>query len=254
MDENNLKVSIITVVKNGEGTIVRCLQSIFNQDYPNIEVLVMDGDSSDETLTVVNSLKNSKIKIHSSPDSGIYEALNAGIVLATGDIIGLLHADDYLNDKYVISRIVNGFHNSKAPILIGRLNYFHPDKPNKVTRRYFPLNFKNWMFRFGMAPPHPAFYAKKELFERYGEYRTDLEIAGDYDLMLRFIEFQQISYQCVADCWVMMSTGGKSTNGLKSILKNNRDILKVCKSHNFYTNYTFIYAKYLIKSIGLIFK
>lgn len=254
MGEENPKVSIITVVKNGQDTIARCLQSISNQDYTNIEVLVMDGDSSDETLTVINSLKHSKIKIHSSPDSGIYEALNSGIALTTGDIVGLLHSDDYLIDDNVISRIVNGFNKSRVPILVGRLNYFNPNKPCTVTRRYFPLNFKKWMFRFGMAPPHPSFYVKRELFETYGVYRTDLEIAGDFDLMLRYLHFHHIPYQCVADCWVMMSTGGKSTNGLKSIIKNNSDILKVCKSHGFYSSYIFIYAKYLIKSIGLIFK
>lgn len=254
MDEDNPKVSIITVVKNGEKTIVRCLQSIFNQDYTNIEVLVMDGDSTDETLAVINSLKNSKIKVHSSPDSGIYEALNSGIALATGTIIGLLHADDYLKDSSVISRVVAGFANNKVPILIGGLSYFKPNDPRKVTRRYFPANFKNWMFRFGMAPPHPCFYVKRELFEQYGNYRTDLEIAGDFDFMLRLLNFHQLPYKYIPDCWVMMSEGGKSTNGWDSILKNNKDILRVCKSHNYYSNYAFIYSKYLIKSIGLFFK
>ncbi len=248
------KITIVTVVKNGAETVERSLQSVIYQDYTNIEVIVIVGKSNDQTLAIVNTLHNPRMSVYSFDDSGIYDALNKGISLATGEIVGLLHADDYLKDENVISRVIEGFRNNKVSILIGGLSYFKSDNPQKVTRRYFPANFKNWMFRFGMAPPHPSFYVKRELFGKYGNYRTDLEIAGDFDLMLRYLYFHKIPYQCVSDCWVMMSEGGKSTNGWQSIVKNNKDILTVCKSHNYYSNYIFIYAKYLLKSVGLFLK
>lgn len=254
MDVEQPTVTILTVVKDGAGTIARCLRSVLSQKYANIQIIVIDGMSTDETLATVKSLQTSKLTVFSAKDSGIYEALNKGISLATGDIVGLLHADDYLKDSNVISRVVASFAKHKVPILIGGLSYFKPNEPQKVTRRYFPANFKNWMFRFGMAPPHPCFYVKRELFEQYGNYRTDLEIAGDFDFMLRLLHFHQLPYQYIPDCWVMMSEGGKSTSGWKSIIKNNKDILKVCKTHRFYSNYTLLYSKYLIKSIGLFFK
>ena len=235
-------------------TIARWLQSILDQHYGNIEIILIDGMSTDETLSIAENLYSSEIRIFTSKDSGIHDALNKGIFLATGEIVGLLHGDDYLKDANVISLVVEGFENNKVPILIGGLYYFKSNNPHKVTRRYFPANFKNWIFRFGMAPPHPSFYVKKELFEKHGYYRTDLEISGDFDLMLRYIHFNKIPYQCVSDCWVMMSEGGKSTDGWGSIFKNNKDILSVCRSHKYYSNYIFIYSKYLLKSVGLLFK
>lgn len=254
MKEDFLKVSILTVVKNGSKTVQRCINSILHQEYTHIEIIVIDGNSTDETLSIAQSLKTSKMMIVSAHDNGIYDALNKGIALATGDIVGLLHADDYLKDTNVISRIVAGFQKYKVPILIGGLSYFKPTDPQKVTRKYLPVKFRNWMFRLGMAPPHPAFYVKREIFTQYGNYRTDLVIAGDFDLMLRLLHFHRLPYKYLPDCWVMMSEGGKSTSGWKSILKNNSDILTVCKSHRYYSNYVFIYSKYIFKSIGLFFK
>lgn len=249
-----VKVTIVTVVKDVESTIKRCLSSILNQSYSPIEIIVIDGYSIDNTLLVIRELQAPSIKIYSYESLGIYDALNKGIQLSTGSIIGLLHGDDYLNDENVITRVVEGFENHQVPILIGGLSYFMPQDERKITRKYFPSQFKKWMFRFGMAPPHPSLYLKRELFNKYGTYCTELEIAGDFDLMLRFLYFHNIPFKCLDDLWVMMSEGGKSTNGWKCIIKNNQDILEVCKRRNFYSNYIFIYAKYLVKVIGLIVK
>ncbi|WP_199117744.1 glycosyltransferase family 2 protein [Pedobacter sp. ASV28] len=254
MSENPLKISIITVVKNAENTISRCLSSLIEQTYSNVEIIVMDGASTDGTLGFIEKFRRENLKIYSEKDLGIYDALNKGISRSTGDIIGLLHSDDYLSNELVLEDIANEFSNTSLPIIIGKLSYFHPDNLTKIVRRYYPFRFSKWMFRFGMAPPHPAFYAKRELFERYGNYRTDLEIAGDFDLMLRFLYLHKVPYKCIDENWVMMSTGGKSTNGWTSIIKNNKDILTVCRDHHFYSNYMFIYAKYLIKTVGLLIK
>lgn len=240
------------MVKNAEKTIETCLKSVEGQTYPNIEVIVIDGCSTDGTVSKIKTLNLERLVLVSEPDKGIYDALNKGISMATGDIVGLLHSDDCLSHESVIENIATEFSSTNLPILIGRLSYFHPDNSARIIRRYFPFQFRKWMFRFGMAPPHPAFYAKRELFEKYGNYRTDLEIAGDFDLMLRYLYFHKIPYKCVDQNWVMMSTGGKSSNGWKSIIKNNKDILTVCRDRGFYSNYFFIYMKYLIKVVGLI--
>ncbi len=254
MPNSDLKVTIITVVKNGSSTINRCLLSVANQTYQHLEVIVVDGNSTDDTLSIIHALNLKNMHACSSQDRGIYDALNKGLSLSTGDIVGLLHGDDYLKDEHVIASIVQSFKESNVPILIGRLAYFKQDNPRKIVRQYFPFDFKKWMFRLGMAPPHPSFYVKRELFTTYGNYRIDLEIAGDFDLMLRFLYFHRIPYKCIDDLWVMMSLGGKSTSGLKSIIKNNKDILKSSRSHNFYTNYLFIYSKYFVKMLGLVIK
>lgn len=252
MESKILKISIITVVKNAEKTIETCLESVSRQVYPNIEIIVIDGCSTDNTVYKIKSLGLERLILISEPDKGIYDALNKGISIATGDVVGLLHSNDYLSNELVISNIATEFSSANLPILIGKLSYFYPDNLTRIVRRYCPFKFRKWMFRFGMAPPHPAFYAKRELFEKYGNYRTDLEIAGDFDLMLRYLYFHKIPYKCVDQNWVMMSTGGKSSDGWKSILKNNKDILTVCRDRGFYSNYFFIYMKYFIKMVGLI--
>lgn len=245
------KVSIITVVKNAEATITRCISSVVEQSYPNIEMIVVDGVSTDDTLPILANFKEGKLKVYSERDHGIYDALNKGISHASGDIIGLLHGDDYLANPEVIQSIVTAFNEKQVPILIGKLAYFHPKNRSQIVRKYYPSQFKTWMFRLGIAPPHPAFYVKREVFEKYGNYRTDLEIGGDFDLMLRLLYLHQLPYQCINQYWVMMSTGGKSTKGWRSILKNNDDIRKVCKDHHLRTNFLLIYAKYFLKLLGV---
>ncbi len=247
-----MRVSIITVTKNAEHTIVDCLKSVNNQAYTNLEHIIVDGDSSDNTVKIIEDFNKLKdYKIISEKDLGIYDAINKGIALSTGDIIGLLHADDFFYSNSIVQQIVSGFGQFNTDILFAKVAYVDRNNIDTVKRIYSSAHFKPWVFRFGFAPAHPTFYAKKELFERYGVYRIDLKIAGDFDLMLRFIYKYKVPFTYINECWVKMRLGGISTSGMGSILKNNKEILQACRDNNFYSNYLLLYSKYFIKWLEL---
>jgi glycosyltransferase involved in cell wall biosynthesis len=245
-----MRVTIITVAKNAEATITDCLKSVNNQTYANIEHIIVDGKSTDNTLKLIGAFVTTKdYKIISENDLGIYDALNKGIALSTGDVIGLLHSDDFFQSNFTVQQIVDGFNQFSTPILFAKVTYVDRKYINIIKRVYSSPNFKPWVFRFGFAPAHPTFYVKKEIFEKYGLYRTDLEIAGDFDLMLRFIYKFKIPYTYINQCWVNMRLGGLSTSGISSMLQNNKEILQACKDNKIYSNYLLLYSKYFIKCL-----
>lgn len=246
-----MKISVITVTFNSENFLDDCIQSIAKQTYKNIEHIIVDGNSNDNTLNIIK--KKSNLKWISEPDNGIYDAINKGIGLATGDIIGILNSDDFFNDNNVISRIVDSFNKDREiQAVYADVKFVNRENTNKILRHYSSKFFKSWMFKFGFQPAHPTFYAKKELFDSYGKYRTDLRIAGDFELLLRFILKNQIKYKYINDVWVKMRVGGASTSGLSSVLKLNSEIIKAHCFNNLYTNKFLVYSKYLFKWWGFI--
>jgi glycosyltransferase involved in cell wall biosynthesis len=252
---NQLKVSVITVVYNNGKTIAYTLESFKNQTYSNKELIIIDGGSTDNTLFEIKKFGSENYILLSEPDNGIYDAINKGIGLATGDIIGILNSDDFFNDNNVISRIIESFKlNKDLQALFADVKFVNRENTNKILRHYSSQFFKPWMFKFGFQPAHPTFYAKKELFDSYGKYRTDLRIAGDFELLLRFILKNRIKYKYINDVWVKMRVGGASTSGLSSVLKLNDEIVKAHKVNNIYTNKFLVYSKYLFKWWGFIKK
>jgi glycosyltransferase involved in cell wall biosynthesis len=248
-----MKISIITICYNSEFYIRDCIHSVLSQSYSDIEYILIDGSSKDNTLKIINEYKD-KIDIFlSESDSGIYEAINKGISLSSGEIIGVLNSDDFFADNHVISRMVTSFQeNKELDAIYADVQFVERNSINKVVRNYSSRFFKTWMFRFGFQPAHPTFYAKRELFGNYGYYRTDLKIAGDFELLLRFMKKNQIRFKYINDIWVKMRIGGVSTSGLASILKLNNEILEAHKINHLYTNKIFVYSKYLIKWWGFI--
>ncbi|MEM7040371.1 MAG: glycosyltransferase family 2 protein, partial [Bacteroidota bacterium] len=189
-----MKVSIVTVVYNGEATIGEAIASVAAQDYPNIEYIVVDGASKDGTLKVIEGYRDQIATLVSEPDKGIYDAMNKGLKLATGDVIGILNADDVLADVGVISAVVKQMETSGAEALVGDLVFFRESAPEKVVRYYSSKGFQLKRFEKGDMPPHPTFYVRREVYEKYGYFNLDYRIVADFELMLRFLYTQKIPF------------------------------------------------------------
>lgn len=249
-----MKVSIITVVYNNE-CIGTAIDSVIRQDYPFIEYIIVDGGSTDRTLDIIAAYRSRIHKVVSEPDMGIYDAINKGIKMASGDVVGLLHADDFLADNQVISRIARVFEaHPGLKAAYADVVFTHRDDLSKVTRYYSSKHFKPWMFKFGFQPAHPTFYVERKLFAEYGLYSTRYKIAGDFELLMRFLYIHKVKALYVKDVWVKMRMGGVSTAGVKSLLTLNGEILQACKSNEVYTNMLMVYSKYMVKWWGFCFR
>ena len=213
-----LKISLITVSYNAERTIERCIQSVIQQDHDNIEYIIIDGASTDSTVAIVGQYKDHISTFVSEPDNGIYDAMNKGIALAQGNIIGILNADDFFADNKVLSTIAGAFAANNPDIIYGDLDYVKTG--GKVVRRWRSGQYKKGIFNLGWMPPHPTFYCKKELFNRYGNYSLHFGTAADYELMLRFIHLNHSSVYYVQKVLVNMTIGGVSNKTYNSRIKS----------------------------------
>ena len=211
------KISIITVCYNSETTLERTIQSVIAQRYKNVEYLIIDGGSKDKTLAIINNYRDNIDFILSESDDGMYDAINKGIKAATGDVIGLLHADDVFASNDVLLAIANVFQESNNQALYGDLTYTQPN--GKVLRKWISKPYRSGMFNWGWMPPHPTFYCKRELFERLGYYSTDFGTACDYELMVRFMHHNNINSYYLNKIIVKMSVGGISNASLGNRLQ-----------------------------------
>ena len=210
-----MKVSIITVVYNAEKYIKECIESVLAQNYHDVEYIIIDGASTDATTAIIKTYRN---KIHhfiSEPDDGMYDALNKGIKLATGDIVGALNADDTLATQTILTEIVAFFTETKADGIYGNLNYVNAKNPEQIVRKWRTQQHVIKDFSMGWMPAHPTLYLKKELFNKYGNYSLNYGTAGDYELMLRFLYKFKIRALFFNKLIVNMRTGGVSNSSLK---------------------------------------
>jgi len=217
-----MKVSIITITYNSAATVEDTLKSVVNQDYPNIEYLIIDGKSKDSTLQIVDKYKDKITKIVSEKDKGLYDALNKGIGLATGDIVGMLHSDDLYASNHVISDIVKTFENNPgAEGVYADLVFVDRNDIDKITRTWESGDYEEGDFLNGWMPPHPTFFVKKECYERYGVFNTTLRLSADYELMLRMIHKNKIKLAYLPKVVVKMRMGGVSNVSFFVRLKAN---------------------------------
>ena len=249
-----MKVTIITAVYNGAEHIQSCIESVLSQDYPNIEYIVIDGASKDNTLEIVRSFGNKIAHVVSEKDKGMYDAMNKGLRLATGDIVGILNSDDFYANNHIISDIVAAFNSSKADSLYADIAFVSKDNLDKMVRYYSSASFKPWKFRFGYMPAHPSFFLKREMYEKYGLFKTDYKLCADFDLIVRLYHTYKISHVYLPKMVVKMRMGGKSNQSLKNIMLLNREILRGCLENGIRSNLAFIYLKYITKVFELLKK
>ncbi len=217
-----MKISIITVVFNGEKTIKDCIESVVNQSYKDIEYIVIDGKSTDSTPEIVRSYGTKIAVFLSEKDAGIYDAMNKGIKLATGDVIGILNADDLYKDTFVIEKIVNTLKKTQAESIYADLLYVDGGDKTKVKRYWKSGSYKRQNFLYGWMPPHPTFFVKRASYEKCGLYRTDLGSAADYELMLRMLYKYSISVAYLPEVTTLMRVGGVSNSTISNRLEANK--------------------------------
>lgn len=211
------KVSVITVVYNGHDYIESAIQSVLSQTYKNIEYIIIDGGSTDGTLDIINKHKSKIAKFISEKDEGLYDAMNKGIKMVTGDIIGILNSDDFYADKSVIERVAEAMEREQADALWGDLVYVKADNESKITRVWKSSSYESGKFQKGWMPPHPTFFVRKSVYDQFGLFRADFKIAADYELTLRFLEKNKIKGIYLPVTLVKMRTGGKTGKGIFNI-------------------------------------
>lgn len=246
-----MKISIITVVWNNATTIKDAIDSVLSQTYPDIEYIIIDGASTDGTVEIIKSYGEKITRFLSEPDSGLYDAMNKGIKLATGDVIGILNSDDFYSDTFVIEKVVKVFEEQDIESLFADLVYVKPDNVEKVVRYYDSSQFHPDKFAYGWMPAHPTFFVKREWYERYGLYKVDYKIAADYELLVRFLAKYKLSYYYLQEPIITMRLGGISTRGIESNYTLNREIIRACRENGIATNWFKVLSKYPAKILGL---
>lgn len=215
-----MKISIITIVFNRVSEIEETIRSVLSQDYTDIEYIIVDGGSTDGTLDVVKKYQNKISKYISEPDRGIYDAINKGINLASGDVIGIVNSGDTLFNQTVVSNVVKNFISSGAGIVYGNTVLVDPINSNKVKRVFEGCEYVPDLFLYGWMPSHSSTYIKKSLFQQYGLYRLDLNIAADYELLLRFMYVHRVRSSYYPGLVTRFRVGGISNKNLFSFIRS----------------------------------
>jgi glycosyltransferase involved in cell wall biosynthesis len=242
-----MKISIITVCFNSQDYISTTIDSVLSQSYPNVEYIIVDGNSTDGTLEIINSYGDKISKWISEPDSGIYDAMNKGIRMATGDIVGIVNSDDFFHRKDSLEIVVEAFKENKVESVFADIIFVKRDNPEKLVRYFSSANFSPWKMRFGFMPAHPTFFTFKTTYEKYGFYKTNFKIAADFELLLRFLFKYKITYKYIPVDLMKMRIGGVSTRSLNSTFIINIENLKAFKMNGFYSNYMFLFSRYFVK-------
>ena len=227
----HLKISIVTAARNAEEFIESCIESVLSQQGVELEYILIDGASTDDTLALARKYEKRIHRLVSEPDKGIYDAMNKGIALATGDVVGILNADDFFSSDTILNRIANLFEETGADIVYGDLRYVDRADISKVVRKWQSGTYKHGDFQWGWMPPHPTFYAKRELFDRYGNYRLTYGSAADYELMIRFLHQHKLKAAYLPEVIVKMRTGGVSNSSLKNRIKAGKADLAAMRAN-----------------------
>jgi len=244
-----MKISVITVTFNCAGTIARTLQSVASQSWPDVEHIVVDGASSDGTMALVDAHRAGLAHVLSEPDSGIYDAMNKGVELATGDVVAFLNADDFYKDDGVLGCVASVMQLEELDALYGDAEFFRPDYKDIVVRRYNSGRFKAERLGWGWMPAHSALFLRRDLFERYGGFQTDYRIAGDFEFVARVFKHLDLRHRYLPETLVQMQLGGASTSGWRATLQLNREMLRACRSNNIPTNWFRLLMRYRLKAL-----
>lgn len=249
-----MKISLITVTFNSAITLRDTIQSVLLQTYTNIEYIIIDGLSNDNTVDIIHEyepLFQGRLRWISERDNGLYDAMNKGIWMATGDVVGIINSDDFYHRSDIISRVAEAFLNTEVQTVYGDVRFVNPDNLNKTVRYYSSENFSPKHFRYGFMPAHPTFFTYRKYFEEFGYYKTDYHIAADYELLIRFLYRHQLKAKYLSLDFMKMRTGGVSTVSIKSNIMLNKEIVRACKENGIWTCMPLLFLKYFIKVFEL---
>lgn len=253
---DDMKISIITVTFNSAKTVKGTIESVLAQQYSDYEYIVVDGGSKDETVDIVKSYEprfGGKMRWISERDKGMYDGINKGIRMATGDVVGIINSDDFYHRTDIFDVIAKAFEeHPETQAIYGDVRFVHPDNLEKTVRYYSSKNFKPSKFRWGWMPAHPSFFTYKDNFEKYGYYQVDYHIAADYELLTRFLYTNKLPAMYVEEDFMKMRTGGRSTDGIKANIRLNKEIVRACKENGIYTNMPMLFLKYFVKVFELV--
>ena len=245
-----MKISIITAAYNSASTIEDTLRSVLAQSYADIEYIVVDGASTDGTQQLIERyepLFQGRMRWISEPDRGIYDAMNKGIGMATGDVVGIINSDDYFTDDTVVQRVAETMGDSSLDAVYGDIHFIRDGIPDKCIRYYSSRRFKPRWLRFGFMPAHPSFYARRSVFQKAGLYNTSYKLGADYEMMVRLFRREHINARYMPMDFVTMRTGGASTRNVRSKLQHIKDDVRACRENGIYTNSAMISLKFLYK-------
>lgn len=251
-----MKISLITVTFNSSNTLRDTIQSVLSQTYPDIEYIIVDGLSQDNSIEIIKEyvpLFQGRLKWISEKDNGLYDAMNKGIRMATGDIVGVINSDDFYHRTDIISKVAEAFQDKSLQAVYGDIRFVHPENLDKTVRYYSSSNFSPKWFRYGFMPAHPTFFTYRSCFEELGYYKTNYRIAADYELLIRFLYVHHLKSHYLPLDFMKMRTGGTSTASVKSNILLNREIVRACWENGIHTCTVLLYLKYFIKVFELIF-
>ena len=245
-----MKISIITATYNSGRTVRDTIESVLRQTYTDFEYIIKDGGSKDDTLEIVKEYApqfGARLKMVSAPDQGIYDAMNIGLHMATGEVIGILNSDDFYTSDDALQTIAHAFAHYDIDATYGDIHFVNNNDLTKCVRYYSSAVFRRWMMRFGMMPAHPSFYCKRSVYEQLGAFDTSYRIAADFENLLRLIYVGNIKTKYISKDFVTMRTGGASTAGLSSRTQIMKDHLRAMKANGIYSNVFLLSLRYIYK-------
>ena len=239
-----MRISIITAVRNREETILDAIKCVQQQDYTDIEHIFIDGKSTDKTIKIILANTSGNIKIVSDGDTGIYDALNKGIAISSGDIIGILHSDDIYAKPNTLSKVVEQFRDDEIDAVYGDVNFFINRNPSKIIRKFSSAEFEIDMLQFGKLPAHTTLFLRKKVFDKYGVYDKNYKISGDAEFMARIFQAPGFKSRYLPEVLVLMAMGGLSSSNIRNTIKLNFELLKGLRQNGVNTNLLKIVLRY----------
>lgn len=247
-----MKITIITVSYKSEATIRDTIESVLSQSYPDLEYIIVDGASKDGTVDIIKEYEpkfGNRLKWVSEPDKGLYDAMNKGIRMASGDVVGILNSDDLFYDSKVLYDVAQAF-DKDTEAIFGNLYFVKPDDVDCIVRAWKGSAYAS--FRKGWHPAHPTFYVRREVYGRYGLFDTSFDVSADFELMLRFIEKNRIRTKYLDRYMVRMRMGGESTGNIRNIIKGNKNIIRAFRKNGIRVSCLYPVYRLLPKAMNLI--
>lgn len=249
-----MKISLITVAYNSEKTLRDTIESVLRQTWPDIEYIIVDGASKDNTMAIVREYEpqfGGRLHWISEPDMGIYDAMNKGLAMATGDVIGILNSDDFFSSADILSQVASALEAPDVDAVYGDIHFVNDSDLTKCVRYYSSRYFRRWQMRFGFMPAHPTFYCRREIYQKYGVFDVSFRVSADFELLLRLIYLHHIHIRYLPLDFVTMRTGGASTSGFKSYKKILQEHMRAYRQNEVPSNLFFDGLRYPCKLVAI---